>query len=117
MNTDPIQRVQFSVLSSDEVRRRSACEVTSVDPYSNGAPCRHLQRPAHGRRLRAHCATCHNDNKECPGHFGHIELAVPLFNAIHVDLRQARPQGLQHPLPVPAAHDRPAAQGSQRRFR
>lgn len=30
------------------------------------------------------CATCGENMSECPGHFGHIELAVPVF---HVGMR------------------------------
>ena len=26
------------------------------------------------------CATCGENMQECPGHFGHIELAVPVFH-------------------------------------
>ena len=26
------------------------------------------------------CATCGGSDKECPGHFGHIELAKPVFH-------------------------------------
>lgn len=26
------------------------------------------------------CATCHENMQECPGHFGHIELATPVFH-------------------------------------
>lgn len=26
------------------------------------------------------CQTCENTDKECPGHFGHVELAKPVFH-------------------------------------
>jgi DNA-directed RNA polymerase II subunit RPB1 len=26
------------------------------------------------------CATCGENMSECPGHFGHIELATPVFH-------------------------------------
>lgn len=26
------------------------------------------------------CGTCDEDSNECPGHFGHIELATPVFH-------------------------------------
>jgi DNA-directed RNA polymerase II subunit RPB1 len=32
-----------------------------------------------------HCATCGENMSECPGHFGHIELAVPVFHVGMVD--------------------------------
>jgi len=27
-----------------------------------------------------YCSTCENDIELCPGHFGHINLALPVFN-------------------------------------
>jgi len=32
------------------------------------------------------CATCKEDIQVCPGHFGHIELAVPVF---HVGMQKS----------------------------
>ena len=32
------------------------------------------------------CETCEEGQKECPGHFGHIELATPVF---HIGMRGA----------------------------
>lgn len=26
------------------------------------------------------CLTCNSDEKNCPGHFGHIELVKPMYN-------------------------------------
>ena len=34
------------------------------------------------------CNTCGLDNLECPGHFGHIELARPVFNYHFIDITQ-----------------------------
>ena len=28
------------------------------------------------------CATCQQGYMACPGHFGHIELAVPVYNPL-----------------------------------
>jgi len=30
------------------------------------------------------CVTCGQDAQECPGHFGHIELALPVYNVFLV---------------------------------
>lgn len=28
------------------------------------------------------CATCSLNSFECPGHFGHVDLSVPLYNPL-----------------------------------
>ena len=35
------------------------------------------------------CATCENNNAMCPGHFGHIELTLPVFHMhfIHIVMK------------------------------
>ena len=79
---DGVKTVAFSVLSADEIRDRAACEVTNLELFSNGAPVHgglydtRMGVTEFGQR----CSTCHRCNKECIGHPGYIELAVPLFN-------------------------------------
>jgi DNA-directed RNA polymerase II subunit RPB1 len=36
------------------------------------------------------CATCDEGMSECPGHFGHIELATPVF---HVGMQKTLQDG------------------------
>jgi DNA-directed RNA polymerase beta' subunit len=31
------------------------------------------------------CATCHLSSYQCPGHFGHIELPVPVFHPLFMN--------------------------------
>ena len=38
------------------------------------------------------CATCDEGMSECPGHFGHIELAVPVFHVGACMDRQTHPR-------------------------
>jgi DNA-directed RNA polymerase II subunit RPB1 len=87
IEVDGIRRVSFSVLSADDIRNRAACEITSVDLFSGGAPVAGgLYDPRMGvTEFGQRCATCHKDNKDCAGHPGFIELAVPLFNSLFVD--------------------------------
>ena len=84
---DGIRKVTFSVLSADQIRDRAACQVTSIDLFSAGAP---VQGGLYDARMGVtefghRCATCHRCNKECAGHPGYIELALPLFNSLFVD--------------------------------
>ena len=85
---DGVRRVVFSCMTADEIRARSACEVTSVELFSGGNP---VQGGLYDTRMGVvefgqKCGTCHHNNKQCPGHPGHIELAVPVFNSLFVEL-------------------------------
>jgi DNA-directed RNA polymerase II subunit RPB1 len=35
------------------------------------------------------CETCEEGQKECPGHFGHIELATPVFHIGMLDVYES----------------------------
>ena len=79
----PIKGVQFSVLSPDEIRKRSVVHVTQTILYdSNGDPVveglfdTRMGVLDHGTI----CPTDGLDNRFCPGYFGHIELCRPVFH-------------------------------------
>lgn len=86
--TDDVGEVRFSVMSGDDVRAASVCEVVSAELYNGTMPVPGgLYDPRMGAfEFGTRCHTCHHNNKECPGHPGHIELAAPMFN---VELRWA----------------------------
>ena len=81
-NIDTIKCVQFSVLSPEEIRRRSVAEVFTQETYDGDIPkIGGLFDPRmgvldHGKK----CPTDHLDNRQCPGYFGHMELAMPVFH-------------------------------------
>lgn len=31
------------------------------------------------------CATCHGSYKECPGHYGYLKLALPVYNVGYIN--------------------------------
>ncbi len=80
-----IDSIKFGLLPPDEVRKLSAVEIQTSDTYDeDGAP---IAGGLMDHRLgtlepRQRCQTCGNIALNCPGHFGHIELAVPV---IHVE--------------------------------
>jgi DNA-directed RNA polymerase subunit A' len=81
-----IGSIRFSTLSPDEIRKMSATKVITADTYDDdgfpidmGLMDPHLGVIEPGLR----CKTCGNKVDECPGHFGHIDLAMPV---IHVGL-------------------------------
>jgi DNA-directed RNA polymerase subunit A' len=80
-----IDSIKFGLLPPDEIRKLSAVEIQTSDTYDeDGAP---IAGGLMDHRLgtlepRQRCQTCGNIALNCPGHFGHIELAVPV---IHVE--------------------------------
>jgi DNA-directed RNA polymerase subunit A' len=80
-----IDAIKFGLLSPDETRRLSVVEIGTSDTYDeDGAP---IAGGLMDQRLgtlepRQRCRTCGNISINCPGHFGHIELAVPV---VHVE--------------------------------
>jgi DNA-directed RNA polymerase subunit A' len=80
-----IDAIKFGVLPPDEIRRLSVVEIQTSDTYDeDGAP---IAGGLMDQRLgtlepRQRCRTCGNLSINCPGHYGHIELAVPV---IHVE--------------------------------
>lgn len=84
-NTDikRIVGVQFSVLSPEEIIKRSVVKVTEPLAYdsSTGHPeLGGLFDPRMGViEVNKSCVTCEQTYTFCPGHFGHIELACPVY--------------------------------------
>eukprot|EP00850_Spirogloea_muscicola_P015142 SM000113S24098 [mRNA] locus=s113:326320:337241:- [translate_table: standard] len=80
-----VASVGFGFYSDGEVRAISAKRVTSAVMFD------HLLRPAPDGLYdpamgpldhHATCATCRQSYVHCPGHFGHIELALPVYNPL-----------------------------------
>ncbi|KAH8381530.1 hypothetical protein KR093_007468, partial [Drosophila rubida] len=79
-----VRRVQFGILSPDEIRRMSVTEggLMFAETMDNGRPkIGGLMDPRQGVVDRStRCQTCSGNMTECPGHFGHIELTKPVFH-------------------------------------
>ena len=82
-NIKEIKGVQFGVLSPDEIKNRSVVHVTQTvlydghgDPIIEGLFDPRMGVIDHGKI----CPTDNLDNRFCPGYFGHIELARPVFH-------------------------------------
>ena len=82
-----IDALQFGVLGPDEIRSMSVVEVRDPQQFENGRPVANgpfdLRMGSITRSLN--CATCHRDKEECPGHFGHLELQVPVPHPFFAD--------------------------------
>ncbi|KAL1513638.1 hypothetical protein ABEB36_003027 [Hypothenemus hampei] len=79
-----VKRVQFGILSPDEIRRMSVTEggIRYPETMEAGRPkLGGLMDPRQGVIDRqSRCQTCAGNMTDCPGHFGHIELAKPVFH-------------------------------------
>ena len=83
-----IDSIKFGILSPQEIRKMSVVEIQTADTYDedgavipSGLMDNRLGVLEPGQR----CRTCGNTASGCPGHFGHIELAVPI---IHVEFAE-----------------------------
>jgi DNA-directed RNA polymerase subunit A' len=80
-----IDEIRFGLLSPQEIRKLSVVEIQTPDTYDeDGAPITSGLMDGRLGTLepRQRCKTCGNTAIRCPGHFGHIELAVPI---IHIE--------------------------------
>lgn len=76
-----VKGVQFSVMSPSDIISKSVCEIVSTDTYSGNEP---IIGGLFDSRMGVIdndkiCKTCHQKNTFCPGHFGHVVLAKPVF--------------------------------------
>jgi DNA-directed RNA polymerase II subunit RPB1 len=80
-----IQEIQFGLLSPEEIKQMSVVSIEYpevMDENNKGKPReKGLCDPKLGSIDRNFkCSTCDENASQCPGHFGHIELAVPVFH-------------------------------------
>ncbi|KAL3689206.1 hypothetical protein R1sor_015515 [Riccia sorocarpa] len=77
-----VKTVQFGILGPDEIRQTSVVKIESSETYDRGKPrMGGLSDPRLGTIDRhVKCETCSGTMAECPGHFGHLELAKPMFH-------------------------------------
>lgn len=78
----PIQSLQFSVLSAEQIRKQSVVEVKHNPINYKNLP---KEFGVNDHRMgtvdrRIKCGTCGHSIKECNGHPGHIELHVPVYH-------------------------------------
>eukprot|EP00035_Acanthoeca_spectabilis_P006598 m.126620 g.126620 ORF g.126620 m.126620 type:complete len:1758 (-) comp13577_c0_seq1:55-5328(-) len=81
------KRVQFGVLSPQEIKEMSVCKIISPQTFEGTrAILGGLADPHMGTMERdLKCQTCGGGSAECPGHFGHIELEKPVYNVGFMD--------------------------------
>ncbi|KAI5367743.1 Putative RNA polymerase, alpha subunit, RNA polymerase Rpb1, domain 3, RNA polymerase Rpb1, domain 7 [Septoria linicola] len=79
-----VQEIQFGLFSPEEIKSMSVCHIEypeTMDEQRHRPREKGLNDPKLGTIDRSQmCATCGESQQECPGHFGHIELAVPVYH-------------------------------------
>ena len=83
MNDKIIEKIVFQVFSPETIRRMAAAKITQPDTYDDdGYPIdgglMDLRLGVIDPGLR--CKTCGARAKECPGHFGYIDLVRPVIH-------------------------------------
>jgi len=83
-----VKGIQFSILSPEEIIKRSVVKITKTDTYAGNEPVIGGLFDSRMGVLEHNkvCSTCEQKNVFCPGHFGHIELAKPVFHAMFFDI-------------------------------
>lgn len=78
---DTIVGVQFGISNPEDIRKRSVVEVTTDKTYQSQLPVPNGVFDARFGVIENGkvCPTCKQTNQLCPGHFGHIELARPVY--------------------------------------
>jgi len=81
-DVEEVGEVKFSMMTSEDIRAASAVEITSTELFNGSSPVPGgLYDPRMGAyEYGSRCHTCLHTNARCTGHFGHIELAAPVFN-------------------------------------
>ncbi|ETW87772.1 hypothetical protein HETIRDRAFT_424453 [Heterobasidion irregulare TC 32-1] len=79
-----VKEVQFGILSPEEIKAYSVAKIEHpevMDEATHKPKMGGLMDPRLGTIDRNFkCQTCGEGMSECPGHFGHIELARPVFH-------------------------------------
>ena len=75
-----ISSITFGVYSAEEVTRMSVCKIDNAKKSGPGT----VYDPRMGTTDSTQiCETCKKNATECPGHFGHIELAEPIIHPLY----------------------------------
>jgi len=77
-----VSKVSIEVLSPQKILEYSCCEIDK--PFDQKTFIGTLSDPKMGPiNSDTLCKTCGYGFKDCPGHFGHIKLAKPMFNIVY----------------------------------
>ena len=81
--------IRFSLYSEEEIRKLSVKCISNPETFDRFQNANYggLYDPALGPTERDDlCGTCGQNNMHCPGHFGHIELKLPVYHPLFLKL-------------------------------
>ncbi|XP_048503116.1 DNA-directed RNA polymerase III subunit 1 isoform X2 [Beta vulgaris subsp. vulgaris] len=88
-DTRQIESIDFSMFSASEMSKIAEVEVfrgvyydRNKKPENNGLLDPKMGPPNKSAGL---CATCHAKFEDCPGHYGYLPLALPVFNIGYIN--------------------------------
>lgn len=83
-----VREIEFCLMSDEAIRAQSAVTVDNVIMYTRGLPSsggvNDLRMGTTDHKTR--CCTCGNTVYDCPGHPGHIELPLPVYHGMYLDV-------------------------------
>ena len=79
-NNKEIGQIIFGILSPEEIVNMSVCKIDSNKLSGRGTVYDERMGPSLDSTVP--CITCGNEPKDCPGHFGHIELNEYIINPL-----------------------------------
>jgi DNA-directed RNA polymerase II subunit RPB1 len=113
---DTIVGVQFGISNPEDIRKRSVVEVTTDKTYQSNQP---VPNGVFDSRFGVIengkvCPTCKQTNQFCPGHFGHITLARPVYLYQFFDIVEKLCNVICLNCSKPLRHESPTSSGSVR---
>ncbi|XP_014822463.1 PREDICTED: DNA-directed RNA polymerase I subunit RPA1 [Poecilia mexicana] len=83
-----LEGMSFGLYSPEEIRKLSVKTITNskfLDAVGNVAQNSLYDLALGPTDIKEICSTCCQDFNNCPGHFGHIELPLPVYNPLFFD--------------------------------
>ena len=77
-----IDALHFGIMSSADIEKNSVVEVNSAKISSDNMDHTVYDPRMGSMEMNITCPTCGQNSKECPGHFGHIPLSVPIVHPL-----------------------------------
>lgn len=80
-------KLEFNVFSSNDIEKLSVCKITSSVSFDSigNSVTGGLYDVAMGPSSKNDiCSTCSNDINGCTGHFGHVQLTMPVYNPFFI---------------------------------
>ncbi|XP_063046574.1 DNA-directed RNA polymerase I subunit RPA1 [Engraulis encrasicolus] len=83
-----LEGMSFGLYTSNEIRKLSIKAITNpqiLDNVGNPAPGGLYDLALGPSDNKEVCSSCMQDYNNCPGHFGHVELPLPVYNPLFFD--------------------------------